>query len=46
LRSFLQEASRLPKAHYSFARTWLGQLLPTPKEAGHLMLSRTEWQMV
>ena len=24
--------------HYSFARTWLGQLPPTPKEVGHLLL--------
>jgi hypothetical protein len=38
LRSFLQEASRLPKPQYAFARTWLGQLPPTPKEAGHLLL--------
>jgi hypothetical protein len=38
LRNFLQEVSRLPKEVYSSARTWLGQLPPTPKEAGHLLL--------
>jgi hypothetical protein len=38
LRNLLEQARQLPKAHYSFARTWLGQLPPTPEEGGHLLL--------